>query len=113
MLASSKSKKATTHDTSSGLPDLFNEITDTNTSPAFSQFTGSICYSEFSTISVIIAPGAIALIEIPCCPYSLAEFLVRPTTPCLDAEYPDWLPTPLIPPTEAQFTILPLPCLCI
>jgi len=33
----------------------------------------------------MIAPGAIALIETPNSPYSIAELRVKPTTPCLDA----------------------------
>ena len=46
-------------------------------------------------------------------PYSIAADLVRPKTPCFDAQYAEPPPTPLIPAIEATLTILPAPCFSI
>ena len=66
-----------------------------------------------ATIGVKIAPGAIAFVRILSLPYSKAAFFVIPATACFVATYAVWFRTPLIPPTEATFTILPPPFFCI
>jgi hypothetical protein len=43
------------------------------------------CDTQSATMLVIVAPGATALKRRPLGPYITAEFLVRPTTACLDA----------------------------
>jgi hypothetical protein len=45
----------------------------------------SICLRDASTIGVMIAQVAMALIEIPNWLHSTAELRVRPTTPCFEA----------------------------
>lgn len=59
------------------LPEALLGLVETNSLPTSCQLSSSICLSEFSTIGVMIAPGAMALIEMPKAPYSTAELWVR------------------------------------
>lgn len=63
--ACSDNRKATTYATSSRRPKRFIGFTLTKAFPTSSGFSGSSCLKEASTIGVIIAPGATALIVIP------------------------------------------------
>ena len=45
------------------------------------------CDPQVATMLVMVGPGATALKRKPFGPYITAEFLVRPTTACLDAVY--------------------------
>ena len=81
-----ETRNATSAATSWGSPKRCIGLADTNCLPTSCQLSASICLREFSTIGVMIAPGAMALIEIPNWPYSTAELRVSPTTPCLEAE---------------------------
>src|SRR3954469_16236829 len=63
--ASPDSRKATSAATSWASPNRCIGLTDTNCLPTSCQLSGSICFREDSIIGVMIAPGAIALMETP------------------------------------------------
>src|ERR1043165_5009201 len=67
--ASSERRKATRFATSSGRPKRFMGLVLTNWRPASSQFTGSSCLREPSTMGVMMAPGAVASTGMPKRPY--------------------------------------------
>src|SRR5699024_11428818 len=80
MKPDSDNRNAASEPTSSVVPKRFIGLTEMNSLHASSQFSGSICFDEPSTIAVMIAPGAMALILTPNCSYSTAELRVSPTT---------------------------------
>src|SRR5699024_11719957 len=66
-------------------------------------------FAHPSIAGVMVVPGAILLIRMPCFPYSNATDFVKPTTACLDAVYGVIFGEPSKPAPEAEFTIAPPP----
>ena len=57
-----------------------------------------------------MAPGQMALMRTPLCAFSSAAVLVRPSTPCFDAQYGDRPGEAITPAPDEVLTMAPPPC---